>query len=781
MTRVLNRKLLRDLWRTRSQGLAIALVVACAVATVVMAANTRRTLHESLAAYYASHAFADVFATAVRAPESLVPALRSLPDVVAVETRIATWAMLFPPEMLEPAVARILSLPDGRTGTVNRIALRAGRPVVPGHPHEAVVSESFATAHGLAPGDALAARIGEEVRALTVVGVALAPEAVFSVGPGQIVPDDRRFGHLWMSRQALAEALGYEDVFNEVLLRVGPGAEEERVRRQLDALLASHGGTTSHGRAAHPSHAFVQGQLEQIAGLAIVLPPMFLLVGGFLLYGALSRIIVVERPQIGILKSLGVDARTIRRHYVQYAGAIMALGALLGVLLGAWMGLELTRLYARYFRFPSLLYTTDIAALLAALAVVAFVTCASAAHAVRRVLRLAPAAALQPASPLAYGPAARMRVPGALPRMLIRQLLRHRGRAALAGGAAALAMGLIIATAFSFDALEHMIRVTAASERQDAVVLAPFAVPEDALVRLREMPAVRHAEGFRVVYAELAAGDLRQPVPLTGSPVDGQLRQLLGPGYRPLPPPARGIVLSTKLAELLRVQSGDEVQLWLPRARVPLALTVTGLARQYFGIEATVALPMLNEWLGEGQRYNGARIALDPGEKRAFLQALRDVPALAAYIDTRATLETFRTTMQRTLVVLVSFFVLFALLTTLGVVYSNARILFAERRQDLAVLRALGYPARNVALLLLAELVMPAVLAAPLGWCLGRLFGWLIVLGLDGPLFRVPLVIAPRTDMAAILVTLLATLAAGLLVARAAARLRLAPALAARE
>jgi putative ABC transport system permease protein len=124
--RVLERKLLRDLRRTRAQALAIALVVACAVATVVMAANVRRTLDESLASYYATYEFADIFATAAWAPESLVPAIRNLPGVRAVETRIAAWAVFFPSASMEPAVGRVLSLPDGRSATVNRIALRAG-------------------------------------------------------------------------------------------------------------------------------------------------------------------------------------------------------------------------------------------------------------------------------------------------------------------------------------------------------------------------------------------------------------------------------------------------------------------------------------------------------------------------------------------------------------------------------------------------------------------------------------------------------------------------------
>lgn len=769
---------MRDLRRTRAEGLAVALVASCAVATAVMAANVRGTLEASLAAYYEEYDFADVFATAARAPDSLLPALRDLPGVIAAETRIAAWAVLMPPAMEVPAVGRILSLPDGRRATVNRIALQAGRNVAAGHPDEVVVSHPFAAAHGLSPGHTLAARIGGGLRTLTVVGVALAPEAVFAVGPGQIVPDDRRFGHLWMSRRALGEALDYQDMFNEVVLRMNSATDAALARRQLDALLAPFGGVASHGRADHPSHAFVQGQLDQVAGLAVVLPPVFLLVAGFLVHGALRRMVAIERRQIGILKSLGIEARTIRRHYLLYAGAIMALGALLGVALGTWMGIELTHLYARFFRFPVMVPVTDVAAMLTVLALVAIVAYIAAAGAVRRAMRLTPAEALRPAPPFAYGRALPWPALGARSHMLVRQLLRHKGRAGLTFGATALAMGLIVATAFSFDALDHMIRVTADGERQDVTVLTPFPVPEVVLQRLRSMPGVRHAEGFRTSPAELVAGSRRHAAPLTGLPLDGTLRRLLSPDLRPLPPPADGIALTARLADLLAVRPGDEVQLLLPGAATPRNVTVAALTEQYFGVEATIALPVLNEWLGDGHRFTGARVALEPGAGPDFARALQDVPALAGYVDKHATLAAFRTTMMRTLTVLVSFFVLFAVLITAGVIYSSGRVLFGERRTDLAVLRALGYPRRDVTVLLLAELMVPVLLALPLGAALGRLFGWVIVQGLDSPLFRVPLVIGPRTDAAAILATLLVTAGTSLLVARATVRLPLAPALA---
>jgi len=81
--RALDRKLLRDLVHLRGQVLAIALVVACGVATVV----TTRTAYDSLvsarADYYARYRFADVFAhLSPMQKEAIILRLRELGHVV---------------------------------------------------------------------------------------------------------------------------------------------------------------------------------------------------------------------------------------------------------------------------------------------------------------------------------------------------------------------------------------------------------------------------------------------------------------------------------------------------------------------------------------------------------------------------------------------------------------------------------------------------------------------------------------------------------------------------
>src|SRR6516165_11468650 len=154
---VLDIKLFRDLRHLWPQALAIALVIGGAVATLVAAAGSIRSLEETRAAYYERYQFADVFALVKRAPKALVDRIAEIPGVAAVDARIAKLALLDIPGFAEPATGQFLSLPEGRQPVLNRLYMRTGRLPESGHAEEVVVNEGFAKTHGFSLGSRFSA------------------------------------------------------------------------------------------------------------------------------------------------------------------------------------------------------------------------------------------------------------------------------------------------------------------------------------------------------------------------------------------------------------------------------------------------------------------------------------------------------------------------------------------------------------------------------------------------------------------------------------------------
>jgi len=239
-----------------------------------------------------------------RAPVSLLAGIKNIEGVLAAEARIVKLGLLELPEMVEPGSVQFVSLPE-RDG-LNRLYLRKGRLPDPQSAHEVVVWDDFAKAQGLGPGDGLPVLMNGQRRTLLITGVALSPEFIYALGPGQMMPDPRHFGVVWAPRASLEAAFDLRGAFSNVVLKLAPGVKADRVIQDLDRLTERYGGVGASGRADQVSHAFLDAELKQLSAMAKVLPPIFLLVAAMLVNMTLSRLIALEREQIGLLKASAI-------------------------------------------------------------------------------------------------------------------------------------------------------------------------------------------------------------------------------------------------------------------------------------------------------------------------------------------------------------------------------------------------------------------------------------------------------------------------------------------
>src|SRR6266700_1966592 len=328
--RMLDLKLSRDLRRLWAQALAIALVVGGGVATFVLAFGSYRSLDETRIAYYERYQFADVFALVRRAPKAIIDQIAEIPGVAAVEGRITKLALLDIPQFREPATGQFISLPAGGQPSLNRLYMRTGRTPEPGRTDEVVVSDGFAKAHAFTLGSHFSAILNGRKRDLTIVGTALSSEFVFAIGPGDRMPEESRYAIVWMSEKALATAYDLDGAFSSVNIKLLRDASEREVIRRLDALLDRYGGQAAYGRKDQTSHAFLEHGLDMLRNMRLTLPPIFLLVAAFLINVTLSRIVALEREQIGLLKALGYGSLAVASHYVKFVIAVAAVGIAIG-------------------------------------------------------------------------------------------------------------------------------------------------------------------------------------------------------------------------------------------------------------------------------------------------------------------------------------------------------------------------------------------------------------------------------------------------------------------
>ncbi len=786
--RALNRKLYRDLWHLKGQALAIALVVGSGVATYVMSQGTSISLEEIRATYYDRYRFAEVFSQVRRAPERLATRIAAIDGVKRVATRIVKDVMLDVPGMEEPAMARLVSIPEGSRPLLNDLVLRRGRLVAPGRPDEIVIGEAFAEAHGFLPGDHLSATINSQKRKLIIVGIALSPEYIYAIAPGAIAPDDARFGVMWMGRKALAAAFDLDGAFNSVTLTLLRGARSEEVIDRLDELLDSYGGVGAFDRDDQLSHAYISGELDQLAAMSGIIPPIFLLVAAFLLNVVGNRLIQTDREQIGLLKAFGYANRVIGWHYLKFILVIAGIGTLAGTVAGIWLARSVTEMYAVFFRFPFLTFTPDASIFAVAALVTLVMAVVGSLAAVRRAVRLAPAVAMVPAPPVAYRQSLFERfglqgLIGEPTRMILRHLTRWPRRAALTVVGMGAAVAIMVMALFFYDSVEFLIDTYYHhGQRQDATVGFVELLNETAVHDIGRLPGVLRTEPYRAAAAELSLGHRSQRVAITGIDPDAQLRRILDRGLMPAAVPKTGLVLSTKLAELLDARLGDRIRVEVLEGKRPIReVSVSAIVEEFIGYPAYMDRRTLNRLLGEGTQISGVSLQIDSAFEDVLYKELKDVPAVAGVGLQTVALRTFRETMAETIDIMIGFYVIFAGLIAIGVVYNSARISLSERARELASLRVLGFTRFEVSYILLGELTVLTVIALPVGCVLGYALSWLMATMFDTKLFRIPLVVEPETFGQSVLVVIAAALISGLLVRLRLDRLDLIAVLKTRE
>lgn len=780
----LDRKLVRDLWRMKTQALAIAFVIAGGVAVHLLSAGMLSSLQETRRAYYERYLFADVWAPVVRAPQRLIADIRALEGVQAATTRVRVPALFAMEGMSAPATGEVLSLPDVGEAAVNRLHLVRGRLPIAGQRDEAVVLQAFADAHRLEIGDPVPVTLYGGRRRLTVVGIALSPEHVYAIGPGQFVPDDRLFGVLWMRRNALAQAVNQDEAFNEAVVRLSRDASEPAVIARLDRLLEPYGAPGAYGRADQVSDAFVSSEIDQLATMGRVLPPIFLLVAAFLVNVVVSRMIAVQRAGIGLLKAFGYRDRTIIGHYLKLVTVIAATGVLIGGASGIWLGRSMAVMYMEYYRFPFLLFQADPADYATVVGVAMLTVMGGAALAVRRAAALNPAEAMTPAPPPDYSRAAgtwitRVKVLDQQSRMILRQIIRWPWRAALTVAGIAASGALLIGTMSMMDAIKVMIDSgIEISDPYDVSVNLVEPRSRAALFSLARQDGVLAAEPFRVVPVRLRHGSREERAVITGAPLDGTLSRMLDVDDRPLWPHPGGLVLSRDLALKLGIDTGEmlEVQVTEGRRR-RLEIPVSAVSNSYVGSSVRMRIEDLNRALGEGDQISGVWLTVDADRTGSLYARLKDTPSVAGVGLQAAAVKRLADMLDENLGRSILIFFFFAGVIASGVVYNTVRISFAERQRELASLRVLGFSRADVSYILLGEVAFLTLLALPLGAGAGAGLAWYLARAMSSDLFRLPFAVAPATFGWAGAVVLVITVVASLLVRRQIDRLDLAEAL----
>ncbi len=748
----LNRKLLRDLWNIKGQMLAIMMVMACGITTFIMSFGVVDSLKLSRDVYYDRYQFADIFAQLKRAPDSVRQQVMEIPGVSAAETRVVFAVTIQVDDMIEPASGKLISLPDGRKPLLNNLYLRSGRMLLPDEDDAILSSEAFAQAHGFTLGDRINMVVNGHKRSLKIVGIVLSPEYVYSLGPGALFPDDKRFGIFWMGRRALAAAVDMDGAFNDISLSVDRGGNVENIKQELDIILKPYGGLIAYARKNQMSHWFVQNELDQLRVMGLFAPAIFLGVAAFLINVVMTRQVATQREQIGMLKAVGYTNGEISLHYLKMVLLLVVMGSILGIAGGIWLGAGMTNMYTQFFHFPILKFSFSAEVMIFSVLFCAISAVVGTLIAINQAAKLPPAEAMRPPSPIQFRRTLLERMGlekyfSHLSRIVIRHVERRPFRTLFSTLGIGLSMSILIFAFFMEDSIDYLLDVQFdMAQRQDISLgfVEPRAIT--ALEEIRLMPGVTKVEPLRQVAVFLKSENFSKRTTITGIRPDPDLYRILDTDLQAARVPQQGLALSSKLAEVLNVKKGDMMTVEVLEDRRPvLKIRVAEIIEEFIGLSAFMDMDQLNRALNEGTVITGASLLVDPLWNGPLFQEIKEIPAIASMVILAKSRQIFRETMGENLLKMVAINIVFASLISFGVIYNTARIALSERGRELATLRVLGLTRGEVAYILFGEMTVIILMAIPVG----LFIGYLMVLGMaqsmDTELFRIPVIVEKTT------------------------------------
>ncbi|HYL38782.1 MAG TPA: FtsX-like permease family protein, partial [Bryobacteraceae bacterium] len=347
----------------------------------------------------------------------------------------------------------------------------------------------------------------------------------------------------------------------------------------------------------------------------------------------------------------------------------------------------------------------------------------------------------------------------------------------------ALAVSILVVGRFAIDSVERLVDVQFEKVQREDVMIT-FQEPRAERVRhtLAQLPGVLRVEPFREVPARLRLGHRSRLAAVLGLDSGAQLRRILDRNLRAVNLPPEGLVLNSKLAEILGARAGDMLTIEvLEGARPVLTAPVALLIDEPVGLGAYMQAEALHRLMREAGTVSGAYLQVDPARSAKLYSFLKRTPSINGVAVREAALASFWKTFGESLVWTTLVLAGFACVIALGIVYNGARMALSERGHELACLRVLGFTRVEIGRILLGEQGLLTLPAIPAGFLIGLWLSFWLSKAMSRETFRLPFVVNAGTYAFAAMVVLAAAAVSGLIVALRLQRMDLTEVLKSRE
>jgi putative ABC transport system permease protein len=744
--RILARKLRRDMARSRWQFVAVVATIFLGIALYGATADAYRNLVASYDATYAQLRLADYWSVGGDV-DGFAADARTTDGVAAVTTRVvADLPMSAGGTTFE---GRVVGMPPGEQPAVDAVLVEEGSYLASGDPEGVLVERHMADAFDVGVGDSVTVLGPDGPERLTVRGIAASAEYLWPARDRQevLAPPDS-FGVVFAG-SPLAADLAPPGGGRQATVRYASGSDTGALDDRMARLAREAGAVDDYTRAEQPSVAVLQEDLDGFSELSYLFPILFLGAAGLAAYVLLTRLVDRQRPVIGMLAANGFRHRAIFGHYVAFGLIAGLLGAVPGIVAGGALGALISGVYTDFVSVPiteiRLHLVTGVVGLAFGLAVGFLCAAAPALSASRET----PAAAMRGVIPPPAGRRTILeRIVPAADRLPIRWVLVLRNLARSPRRTLYTVIGVIVALCLvlvswgMLDSVNALLDDQERIERADAIAIPADGDAGGIVGPIRGVAGVSHAEELTSLQVSLGSGERSYATTITGYPRETRMHvfEVEGAGTEELP--ESGLYVGAAIAGELGVGVGDTIDLAFPATGAHSRAEIAGFVEEPLGTFAYATRDTVGRLSGLDRPNQVAALIAPGADGDAVRERIEQVPGVAAVSDPQGVVATMRSFLAL-FYVMVGVMLVFGALMAFAIIFATMSVNIAERRAEIAALRAEGVELGMLRRLLGTENLVMVTLGIVPGLVVGALLSWAFLSSFNSDQFTFPFAISP--------------------------------------
>jgi putative ABC transport system permease protein len=627
----------------------------------------------------------------------------------------------------------MLGYPPSTQPEINKVDVVEGTFLDPDDPDRVVIAQFTADEFDLAVGDSFEILTGFQFREVTVAGIAISAEYLWPARSRQeVFPAPGTFGVAFVS-EGLVTALPGHLTSSEVLITYQADADVEATDALVAEAARRAGAADVITQASQPSNDALQLDVEGFRQLAYAFPALFMTAAGLAAFVLLTRLVISQRAQIGVMRASGMGRRLILRHYLSYGTRLGLVAGVVGTAAGLGLGAVMTDLYTQELGIPDTVRSFHLATPFIGVAFGLATGVLGAYVPARTAFRISPAEAMRGLVPTTSGRRSLFEVViPPLRRLPVRWLMALRGVGRAKRRSLSTALGVILSLALVMVSWGMIESMQAAIDRQfevvsteDANAILTVAATDEVLSRVEEVEGVARVEAVPTVPATVALGSESYKTSLVVYPADTALHAF------PDGLPSEGVLAGEPLADRIGVEIGDTVTIRLPGLDAEFTAELKGFLDEPMGTFIYADRRFVESSVEDAGRLLAPGIALvkvqfdSAADRQGVIDRIKNLPEVAGAVDARRLVELINDFLGF-FYVFVGAMLVFAGTMAFSLMFNTISVNVAERSGEFATMRANGLSHRRIARVIAVENLLVTVLGLipgiPVGYLVGIYF-----------------------------------------------------------